>query len=95
MRSLKDLIRKNPPYESPVYDEVIVGAMRALLAGNANEGQQKTAVKYIIEDLCQYYDISFMPGEDGRRNTDFAEGKRYVAAHMITLSKVIIGGNER
>jgi len=93
-KSLNDLVVTRKPYAEPTYDEVVVGAMRALLSHTANEGQQKTAVEYIINELCQYYDVSFVPGEGGRRDTDFAEGKRYVAAHIITLAKVVPGGKK-
>lgn len=58
-------------------------AIRAVAAGNANEHQQRDALAYIREGLCGRGKMSFWPGgEDGRRATDFAEGKRWVGDQL-------------
>jgi hypothetical protein len=79
------------PHEPAKYDDAIINAVKALLTYTANEGQQKTAVDWLIHQVCGYYDLSFHP-EDPRM-TDFAEGKRYVAAQLIKMTK-LKGGNQ-
>lgn len=63
-------------------------AIQALFSGNANPDQQRTAVKWILDGACNLYDLSFRPGEAGRRDTDFAEGRRFVGQQMVKLSKL-------
>lgn len=70
------------------YDDDDIRAMRALVAGNANEGQQRRALNWIINSAAGYYDLSFRPGIDGARATDFAEGKRFVGAQVVKLTKL-------
>jgi hypothetical protein len=64
--------------------------MKALLAGNANEGQQKRALDWIITKACGTYDMSFRAGPDGDRETSFAEGKRHVGNQIIKLMKLSV-----
>jgi hypothetical protein len=70
---------------SPVsdFENADVFALKALEAGNASAGQQQRALKFIRNRICEAERLSFMPGgEDGRRATDFAEGKRFVAVQI-------------
>lgn len=60
-----------------------ISVFKALDAGVANSGQQKAALTLIIEDLAGTYDLSFRPGLDGARATDFAEGKRHVGSQIV------------
>lgn len=68
------------PYDQDGADTM---AIKALAAGKANEGQQKRALDWIIKTLCGTYDLSWRPGIDGARVTDFAEGKRHVGLQLI------------
>ena len=68
------------------YSEVI--AIQALVRGEADEEQQKIAMRWIIEKCCGTYDMSFFPGEDGDRMTAFAEGKRMVGNSIIKLTRL-------
>ena len=74
------------------YDDNDIRAIRALAAGNANEGQQRRALDWIINTASGYYDLSFRPGLDGARATDFSEGKRFVGAQIVKLTKLIPQG---
>jgi len=76
------------PWTSIDADDADIGAIKALNAGNANEGQQKRALSFIIHRIAATYDMSFRPGEDGDRATAFAEGKRYVGNQIIRLTKL-------
>lgn len=83
---------------SPLYFDLsnvnnqVKAAFQNMAKGIANEGQQQLVMDYIIYDLCGYYDISFRPGDDGRRETDFSEGKRWVGAKIVLLTKLKLGG---
>ena len=61
-------------------------AIQAMAEGRATEQQQILAMKTIVEDICGYYNLSFSPDSD--RDTTFAEGKRYVAAQIVKLTRV-------
>lgn len=63
-----------------IYTENEVHAVRACVVGVATGDQQKTAMDWIMREAAKIGDLSYQPGEDGRRDTDFAEGRRYVGA---------------
>lgn len=76
------------PWKPVKYDLADITAFQALAGGTANEDQQKRAVRLIIEDLSGTYDLSFRPGPEGRRDTDFAEGRRYVGLQLVKWIKL-------
>lgn len=88
-------VKGQPDFSAPFmfapYDDRIAIAVTAVVEGNANEGQQKLAIDWIINSVCGYYDISFRPGDGGARLTDFAEGKRFVAAQIVKMTRLKIG----
>lgn len=66
-------------------------AVQAMMFGRASEDQQKRACKFIVESLCGVYDLEFRPGgEEGRRASDFAAGRRHVALQMIKFAHLNI-----
>jgi len=71
------------PWEAPEMSEAEVMAIKALAAGNASAPQQRIALITILQKFCCTYDMSFRPGADGARATDFAEGKRFVGARIL------------
>lgn len=74
------------PWELPELAEPEVYAIKALAAGVANDGQQKMALKAIIMKIAATYDMSFRPGgDDGRRATDFAQGKQFVGQRILEV----------
>jgi len=79
---------KAQPFEPVEYDEMVVGALRALATGTANSGQQATAWAW-IQYVCgvgEYADMSFRPGgADGERLTAFAEGRRFVGLQILKM----------
>jgi hypothetical protein len=75
------------PWVPAAYEDEDIRAMRALAAGVASDTQQKRALNWIVNDAAGYYDLSFRPGPDGARATDFAEGKRSVGAQIVKLTK--------
>ena len=65
-----------------------VAAIKAIDRGDATPEQQRLALTTIIEGLCGYYDLSYRPGAEGERETAFAEGKRFVGAQLVKLTKL-------
>lgn len=81
--------RNGPPREPwvpPQYDEYDIGTIKALNAGRASEGQQRHAMRLLVEKIAGTYDLSFRPGAtEGQRATDFAEGRRFVGLQLVRL----------
>lgn len=59
--------------------------MQALAAGVANEGQQKHALKWILEGACALNTWAYRESE---RETDVALGRHFVGQQIIGLVKV-------
>jgi len=70
------------------YGKAELNAMYAWSIGAATEAQQLLAFSHVVGGLCRYHDVSFRPGEDGRRDTDFAEGRRFVGAEILKMTRV-------
>lgn len=71
------------------YEDADVYAIRALAAGNANEGQQRRALDWIINHAARTYDQPFRPGgAEGARDTDFAAGRMFVGQQIVKLTKL-------
>lgn len=77
---------KSSPWLPPEYDIADTAAIQALARGDANAEQQPRALKWIVEALCRTYDLSFRP--DSQRETDFAEGKRFVGLQIVKHTKL-------
>ena len=61
-------------------------ALQALERGEAQPHQQQRVLQMLIYKLCGTYDLEFRPGgEDGRRASDFAGGKRWVGTQLVTM----------
>jgi len=86
--------RKKPqafePWAPPPTELPDVAAIKALARGDASPEQQRHALKFIVEKVCGAYEEQFCPGEDGRRATDYALGKRRVGLYIVTLLAVDI-----
>ena len=54
-------------------------AIQALSRGTANDGQQRLALKCIIEELCGTYDMTYDP----EGHTAFNEGRRSVGRALV------------
>lgn len=81
---------KSGPFVPAPYGKPEIAAIQGLANGTASPDMQRHALRWIIEIASGYYDLSFRPGEDGRRETDFAEGKRYVGAQIVKMTKLNI-----
>jgi len=68
------------------YSAADIAALQELEAGVASPDQQKRALKWIIEQACITYDLSFDPTSE--RTTSFAEGRRYVGLQIVKMLKL-------
>ena len=77
---------KAKPYFPPDWDEDVLWAVRQLSQGKASSGQQHVLwdwLMYVTAASDEHADLSYRPGnEEGRRDTDFAEGKRFVGLQV-------------
>lgn len=71
------------------YELADVSALQALEKGLANAEQQKRALVWIVNVAAGRDEMSYQPGgEDGRRDTDFAEGRRFVGNQVVKMLKL-------
>lgn len=73
----------------PGYDIADVAAFQALQRGDASADMQRRALKWLIERAAGTYDLSYRQGgEEGRRDTDFAEGRRFVGLQVVKFLRL-------
>lgn len=68
-----------------LYDKAVLLAIRACIAGVANEGQQKLAMDWIITKASNHYDLSYR--KQDTHATAFAEGRRFVGAQIVKMTR--------
>ena len=88
-KSTTQVIADNSPWLPTDYEVADAAAIQELVRGDATKEQQQRAIRWIV-DCSGYYDLSYRPGEDGARDTVFAEGKRSVGAQIVKLSKIAL-----
>lgn len=71
---------KRPHFPTP-FEKADVYALKALAAGVASESQQRRALEWIIK-ACGVADTTHFP--DSQRDTDFANGKRFVGLEIVS-----------
>jgi hypothetical protein len=76
------------PYAPPPLVKRDVLAVQALSTGTASAEQQQHALSFIVETLGRYYDLSYCPGPEGTRDTAMNEGRRFVAAQLVKMTKI-------
>lgn len=77
------------PWQLPPIESADIFALQAVSRGKANEVQQQRAWDYITRTLCETDRMTFWPGaEDGRRASDFAEGKRWVGVQLRRIERL-------
>jgi hypothetical protein len=77
------------PWQIPRIDDAGIFALQAVASGTANSAQQQQAYEYVVRTLCETDRMTFWPGgEDGKRATDFAEGKRWVGLQLRRIEKM-------
>lgn len=86
----KLIARRQPkPWIFPAADNADIYAIKAMFAGQASAGQQQRFMELLLQSICEETRMSFLPGgDDGRRGTDFAEGKRWVALALHHFNRL-------
>ena len=79
--------RQRPWYPKP-YGLAEAAAIKGVAAGTASAEQQRYCMQWIVNTLCGTYDMSYRPGDDGRRDSDFAEGMRCVGNQIVKLINI-------
>lgn len=78
--------RIEPGIIDPEITELDIVAMTACVNGKATPRQAKHAIDWVMREAARVHDMSFQfGGEEGRRLTDFAEGRRYVGSQIRRL----------
>jgi hypothetical protein len=77
------------PWQMPAIEDADIFALQAIARGEASAVQQQRGYEYVVRALCETDRMTFWPGaEDGRRATDFAEGKRWVGLQLRRIEKM-------
>lgn len=91
-KTTRQAIDEHAPWRPPSYEPEDVVAIQALAKGTANLEQQRRALAWIIERAAGAYEMSYRPGgEDGARDTTFAEGRRFVGNQLVKMIKLKVG----
>jgi hypothetical protein len=61
-------------------------ALQALSTGTATAEQQKEALKYIVEDLCGIYGVTF--DADNARLDAHNQGRAYIGHAIVQITKL-------
>jgi len=90
---MPDSRSKKPAYWEPDKKWLLdhknsIRAIQAVWLGSANEGQQKLAMTFILESLCNRMGNQFYQNE---RETTFALGKKFVGDHIVGAINAKIG----
>ena len=95
-KTAKQVAEAHAPWKPAAYGLEIATAFQSLMRGDCPAHLQQKVVKFILFDLCGVRDLSFRPGPEGARETDFAEGKRFVGLQIGKLleTKVNRGGEQ-
>jgi len=85
----KGSLATRSPWLPADWEQADVSALQALLKGEATPDQQKRALDWIIVSAAGTYEQSYRPGgQDGERDTCFAEGRRFVGNQIIKALKI-------
>lgn len=77
------------PWMPPKWDLADAGALQAMARGEADAAAQQRALRWIVEQACGTYDLSWRPEQfGGDRSTSFAEGRRFVGLEIVKLTKL-------
>ena len=81
----RKLLRSATPVAPADYEPADVSAIQALSRGEADEHQQKRAMKWIIEQAAGTYEMHYYPTE---RNTSFSLGRGFVGQQIVKMLRL-------
>ena len=70
------------------YVKADAAALQAMKRGEATPDQQVRAMEFIVGTISDRNGMSWRPGPDGARETDFAEGRRFVGNQIVKLTNI-------
>ena len=76
------------PWMPSEYDLADATAIQGLHNGTATPEQQKRALTWLIAKSCRTYDQTFIPGPEGARESDFAQGRRSVGLELVKMLSI-------
>lgn len=85
--------KPNAPWTPVSYSEKEVRYIQALARGDATPEQQRGALDWIINSVCGTYDLPYYP--ESIRDSDFAQGKRFVGLQLVKMLKIISGNLDK
>ncbi len=89
MKPSRPKCQPDRPWQIPRIEDADIFAIQAVANGTASDAQQQRAYRYVVRTLCETDRMTFWPGgEDGKRATDFAEGKRWVGLQLRRIEKM-------
>jgi hypothetical protein len=96
-RPVQVIVGPNP--EPGTINKADAVAIKAVAAGEATPEMQRRAIEAIVNRICSIHELSFRAEDHGgTRETDFAEGKRFVGLQVrkvITTPLQTLTGEER
>lgn len=95
-KSAQQVAEDYAPWKPARWEPADASALQALMRGDCPPNLQTRAIKFIMLQLCGLRDLSYRPGPEGARETDFAEGKRFVGLQIAKLLEVKVnrGGEQ-
>lgn len=79
---------KHAPWLPPPYELADITALQALERGDADHHLQQRALKWILEQAAGTYQMSYRGGQEGERDTAFAEGRRFVGLQIVKMLRL-------
>lgn len=76
-----------PPdvFAPPPYELADATALQALAKGEADEGQQRRALNWLVNNACGTYDLEYRSND---RDHAFASGRRFVGLQIVKMLKL-------
>lgn len=74
-----------PVYTVPAAEPDIIAAFKAMSLGGASDRQQVAVLNWLMRDACKINSMSYRPGADGDRDSNFMEGRRFVGQVIADL----------
>lgn len=72
--------KKKLTAESLPFNSTQAAAVQAFAAGIANDGQQKTVLRWLLDNVCE---MGVLPYRDTDRETVLACGRQFVGARLL------------
>jgi hypothetical protein len=93
MKPARSKSQPERPWQMPRIADADIFALQALARGEASAAQQQRAFDCVVRTLCETDRMTFwlnrdLGADDGRRATDFAEGKRWVGLQLRRIEKM-------